>query len=136
MSGIEGVIARVGEIESRIVALDPAARSSVEAVSAPAGADAETPTAAASTFAGLLEAVTGATAGATGAEARVAADSDASAGSETTASTSTASTTTAASTLTSADAAELVSALQTLFAASSSTTGSASSLQQYAGLIG
>lgn len=134
MTGIDGVIARVGEIESRIVALDPSTRSSVEAASAPDGTGEFAPTAAASTFAGLLEAAMSGTAGAAGAsgdEARAVAARDAPAGAETAASTTTASTTVA-----SADAAELVSALQALFAASGSTTGSASSLQQYAGLIG
>lgn len=128
MSGLDGVLARVGEIESRIVALDPAIRGAAEAASATsATSDAATGSASATTFAGLLEAAKIAIPEASGARASTdAADQT----------TAAASLSTVSATQTSAGTAELATALQTLFAANTGSTGGSSPLTQYAGLIG
>lgn len=125
MTGLDGVIARVGEIESRIVALDPAARAAsvapTEATQAtravPATETSAGTVSTASRFAELLEAVKSA-ATEPGARSEGEADADAS------------------SSHAPASAAETVSALQSLFAVGSGASTGASSLSQYTGLIG
>ncbi len=127
MSGLDAVIARVGDIESRIVSLDTTSRAArVAEAAAPSGAEA-TGASSASTFAGVLDAVQ-ATAG-SGAASDPASGSPA----------------TVVGATSEATGAELVAALQTLFSASTGGAGSAgltdstdlgTTLQKLTGLLG
>lgn len=103
MSGLDAVIARVDDIESRIVSLDAAARAARAAEAAPAAGSSETAGASAATFAEALEAAKGA-APATSASTTIGTiqESAADLGSVTKAATG----------------AEVIAALQTLFAGS------------------
>lgn len=121
MSGLDAVIARVDDIESRIVSLDAAARASQVAEAAAAPVASAATEASAATFAGVLDAVKAATGADAGAIAGSVSAGSAAAGGT-------------------ATGAELVSMLQTLFSAQTgeSTTPSdpVAAMQKLAGMLG
>lgn len=120
MSGIDAAIARVEAIESRIVSLDPAARAA--AAPAPTETSAATGETSAATFAGVLEAAQAASGTASAAASAAASAEVSGASSGTVAGAASAAVERGVGDPTTP--AELIAALQTLFAAGSADAAS------------